>query len=160
MRVHWRSYSVEDCGSRSTAEKYGIGEIRVVVNSRLVSSFQEVRRDWTIGRIVQSSEKLLGTGSVLLIQVTNKNRLFLSIYSFFTYIKISGKTKGVCWRMYFKALVGIICEYIVNQYMEIITSECDERDTSGAQDQSEEAVIEEKVIYYYYDVVCRYLFVL
>ena len=62
--------------------------------------------------------------------------------------------------MYFKALVGIICEYIVNQYMEIITSECDERDTSGAQDQSEEAVIEEKVIYYYYDVVCRYLFVL
>ena len=38
-------------------------------------------------------------------------------------MKMSAKTKGVCWRMYSKALVGIICEYIVNYYMGIITSE-------------------------------------
>ena len=127
VRVHWSWYSVVEYASKSATKKYGIGEIRIVVNFRLVSSSSEVRLSWTIGSgiavgfyEVPGSEDIL---QVTVLQVTSMKRLFRIIYSFFTYIKISAKTKGVCWRMYFKALVGIICEYIVNYYMGIITSE-------------------------------------
>ena len=84
------SYSVVECSSKSTTKK--------CVDSRLASSFGEVRKSWT---------------NYLVVKMYYKLRERLIIYSLFTYVRPLAKTKGVCWRMYSKAQERIICEYIV-----------------------------------------------